>query len=285
MSIERIGIVGSGTIGTSVAIDFALKGFEVCVLDLPNKSLVEFKANCLDHWRAVKLARHAALPNLDPDIWLTQISFTHSYDDLGDVDLVIENVEEILDSKREVYHRLIQVCREDVIYAANTSCIPIKAIRSFLPPDTQLIGMHFMNPAPLKKLVEVVKDEHVSLSLIEKVTQTLQLMGKEPVVVHDNPGFVMNRVLMLMINECSAIVEAKIATPRDVDKIFRLGTEHRQGPLSTADLIGVDTVVNSLKVLWNETRLSRFIPNNVMSQMVIEGKLGRKAGEGFFKYR
>jgi 3-hydroxybutyryl-CoA dehydrogenase len=197
---------------------------------------------------------------------------------------VIENIIELYEAKKELYHELQEVCRKGIIYGVNTSCIPISRIADLMPEPENVIGLHFLNPVPLKKLVEVIRGNKTSENTVKKTTDFLASIGKTWVIVNDSPGFVTNRVLMLTINECIHVVNEKIAQPIEIDKIFTQGFGHKMGPLATADLIGLDTILNSLMVLYDNFDDPKFRPCPLLKRMVSSGKLGKKSGIGFYKY-
>jgi 3-hydroxybutyryl-CoA dehydrogenase len=198
--------------------------------------------------------------------------------------VVLENITESYDAKKELYGRLRDHCRADALVGVNTSCIPITRIGALMPAPENVIGMHFMNPSPLKQLVEVVRGYRTSDETIERTRDFLKSLHKTCVVVNDSPGFVTNRVLMPMINECVWLVQDNVAQPRDVDQIFKLGFGHKMGPLATADLIGLDTILDSLMVLYDSYNDPKYRPCPLLKKMVDAGVLGKKTGRGFFTY-
>ncbi len=220
----------------------------------------------------------------DPDEILDQITFTSDYSQLENADYVIENVTEKWDLKKDVYARIDAVCRKDCIFAANTSAISITRIGSATKRPEKVIGTHFMNPVPMKKMVEVIKGYHTSDETIEKTKQLLANMGKECIVVNDAPGFVSNRVLMLTVNEAVYLVHEGVACAEDVDQIFKSCFGHAMGPLETGDLIGLDTILYSLEVLHESFNDSKYRPCPLLKKMVDAGLHGRKSGEGFYTY-
>jgi len=225
------------------------------------------------------------MKNITIDDILKNIKFTTKYDDFDSVDMVVENVTEDWQAKKNVYCELRGVCKAGTIYGVNTSCFSITKIGSLLPEPDKVIGIHLMNPVPMKAMVEVIRGYSTTESTIEIMNSALKSLGKTPIVVEDFPGFVTNRVMMLMINECVWTVQDGVAKPRDVDKIFRLGFGHKMGPLATADLIGLDTILNSLIVLYESYNDPKFRPCPLLRKMVDAGLLGKKSGKGFFEYK
>jgi 3-hydroxybutyryl-CoA dehydrogenase len=221
---------------------------------------------------------------VDPDEVLSRIELTTDYQALESSEFVIENVTEKWDIKKEVYPELDRICPERCVFAANTSAISITRLASLTQRAAQVVGMHFMNQVPLKKMVEVIRGYHTSSHAIEMAQALLAQMGKEGIVVNDSPGFVSNRVLMLTINEAIFVVQDQVAPAVDVDRIFKTCFEHKMGPLETADLIGLDTILLSLEVLYESFNDSKYRPCPLLKKLVDAGLLGRKSGQGFYSY-
>ncbi len=215
---------------------------------------------------------------------LDRITFTTDYELLHEVDFVIENVTESWSVKAKVYPKLDNICSKESVFAVNTSTIPITRIASLTGRATQIIGMHFMNPVPLKPVVEVIRGYHTSDETINTAKKLLQQMGKEGIVVNDSPGFVSNRVLMLTINEAIYLQQEQVATAEDVDRIFKTCFGHKMGPLETADLIGLDTILYSLESLHDSFKDSKYRPCPLLIKMVDAGLYGQKSGKGFYHY-
>jgi len=283
MTIHKIAVIGAGVMGTGIAIDFASYGYDVILKDISRDILDKAKEKIAEDLPALGF-RKERLRDLSLDDLLEHITFTTSYDGFKDVDLVVENVTEQFDVKKIVFGELANECREDAIIAVNTSCLSITRMGSLVPNPARVIGTHFMNPVPLKKLVETIRGHHTSEETIASISEFLGKVEKTPVVVNDYPGFVTNRVMMLMINEAAYVVQDGVASPKDVDKIFRLGFAHSMGPLATADLIGLDTILYSVEVLHESYSDSKYRPCPLLRKMVAAGLLGRKSGKGFFKY-
>lgn len=281
--IRTVGVVGAGVMGSDVALDLACYGYEVVLKDISEDVLHQAKEKIKTDFRLLKLVKPRAKQLTVEDI-LSRITFTTAYDDFARVQFVIENVTEEWELKKAVFTELSEVCGLQTIYAVNTSCISITKVGSLMPRPENVIGMHFMNPVPMKELVEVIRGEHTSDETVASGEQFLKSFDKVPVVVNDFPGFVTNRVLMLTINECVWTVQDGVAEPKDVDKIFRLGFGHKMGPLATCDLIGLDTILNSLLVLYDSYKDPKFRPCPLLVKMVDAGYLGKKSGKGFFDY-
>ena len=213
-----------------------------------------------------------------------RIVFAPELKALHRAEFVIENIVEDYDEKARLYAQLSGICASGTLYGVNTSCISITKLARNVPDPSRMIGMHFMNPVPVKKFVEMIRGELTSEDTIAAATALVQKLDKDHVLVRDFPGFVSNRVMMLAVNECAFVVQDQVATPADVDKVFRLAFGHSMGPLATADLIGLDTVLNSINVLFEEYKDSKYRPCPLLQKMVDAGYLGRKSGRGFFNY-
>jgi len=223
-------------------------------------------------------------PKEQSDAVLRRINFTADYEQFGQTDFVIENVVEKWEVKAEVYRRLDAICPSHCVFAANTSAISITRIGSATKRPDRVLGMHFMNPVPLKAMVEVIKGYHTSQETLDRAQALLEAMGKECIVVNDMPGFVSNRVLMLTVNEAIFVVQDQVTTAENVDRIFKTCFGHKMGPLETGDLIGLDTILLSLEVLYEAYNDTKYRPCPLLKKMVSAGLLGRKSGRGFYNY-
>ena len=284
MEIKNIAVIGAGVMGADVAFDFACYGFKVILKDLNDEILKRAEAKMTAGFRMVKMLK-PELEDITLEGILGNITFTADYAGFEKVDLVIENVSEDFDVKKAVYGELEGVCREDTVFAANTSCISITKIAALMKKPENVIGAHFMNPVPLKKMVETVRGYHTTDETVEALKGVLKKMGKNAIVVNDFPGFVANRLSHLFMNEAAFLVQDGVAAPKEIDQIFKQGYGHKMGPLETADLIGLDTVVMSLDVLYESYQDPKFRCAPLLRKMVDAGLLGKKSGEGFYKYR
>lgn len=283
MELRSVGVIGAGVMGSGLALNLAQTGHRVTLVDVSEKILNQAKQEIRKSLRFSGLfgkGQRAA----DPDEVLSWIELTTDYQALKGADFVIENVTEKWEIKREVYAELDRVCSEPCIFAANTSAIPITRLASLTQRAPQIIGMHFMNPVPMKRMVEVIRGYHTSGDTIETAKALLAQMGKEGIVVNDCPGFVSNRILMLTINEAIFVVHDQVALAEEVDTIFKTCFEHKMGPLETADLIGLDTILLSIEVLYESFNDSKYRPCPLLKKMVDAGLLGRKSGQGFYSY-
>ena len=283
MKYGTIGVVGAGVMGRGLAQTLAQTGHRVILIDVADAILARARTEIL------KQAKFAAL--FDPVLRQTseteiieRIEFGTSLARLASVDFVIENTTESWPVKAALYPQLDRICRPECVIAANTSAIAITRLAERTTRPDQVIGMHFMNPVSQKPVVEVVKGRHTSDATLAAAGEVLTQMNKQAIVVNDMPGFVSNRVLMLAINEAISVVESEVAAPEDVDAIFVKCLSHKMGPLATADLIGLDTVLLSLEVLADSFEDDKFRPCPLLRKMVEAGLHGRKSGQGFFAY-
>jgi 3-hydroxybutyryl-CoA dehydrogenase len=280
--LETIGVIGAGVMGVGLAHALAQSGLNTLLIDVSDSILESAVGQIRNNVRFQRLIH--GNQGSGPEEILGRIKVSADYDVLRDADFVVENVTEKLALKTEVYRRLDVVCPPQCVFAANTSAIPITRIGGMTSRPTQVLGMHFMNPVPLKTAVEVIRGYHTSDDTIATATRLLGLMGKKAILVNDSPGFVSNRVLMLTINEAIFLVQEKVASPEVVDDIFKNCFEHKMGPLETADLIGLDTILLSIEVLYDEFKDSKFRACPLLRQMVEAGLYGRKSGRGFYSY-
>ncbi|MFE6921430.1 3-hydroxyacyl-CoA dehydrogenase family protein [Nocardia sp. NPDC057663] len=279
--MKQVGVVGAGVMGTGLAQDLAAHGLEVVLVDNSQSQLVRAEEEVERYYRAGRLFGH------DTDRFgdLTKkITYTSDLQLLGSAEFIIENITENWDLKAAVYPNLDRVCAADTVFAANTSCIPITRLASLTGRPEQVVGMHFMNPVPMKPTVEVIRGWHTSDHTIDIARNLLSQLDKRGVVVNDMPGFVSNRVLMLTVNEAIFLLQDGVATAADVDDIFRSCFGHASGPLETADLIGLDTILFSIEGLYEFYADSKYRPCPLLKKMVDAGLHGRKTGRGFFTY-
>lgn len=283
MKDSLIGVIGAGIIGQGVTQSFAENGFKVILVDINDNNLSEAISSIEKN---IKLKSFLNKQNLSIDSTevIKNITLTKNYLALRDVDFIIENVTEDWVIKKMVYESLNDILKESCITLVNTSCISITKIGAITKDCSKVIGVHFMNPVPLKTTVEVIKGYHTSEETVQKVKALLFDIGKECIVVNDYPGFVSNRISHLFMNEAAFVVQDQVASPKEVDDIFKKCYSHKMGPLETADLIGLDTVVNSLNVLYESYQDPKFRCCPLLKKMVEAGFTGRKSGKGFYKY-
>jgi 3-hydroxybutyryl-CoA dehydrogenase len=283
MTIQSVGVVGAGVMGTGVAQNLAQTGHQVILLDISDEILNKAQAAIKQNLRFQGLYKKAEPPQ-NPEEVLGRITLTRDYGLLNRVEYVIENVVEKWAIKQAVYAQLDCVCPPACVFAANTSAIPITQIGSATRRPDQVVGIHFMNPVPLKPMVEVIRGYHTSESTLAQTAALLTRLGKTWVLVNDSPGFVSNRVLMLMINEAVFLVQEQVAAAEEVDTVFTGCFGHKTGPLATADLIGLDTILLSLEALYENFNDSKYRPCPLLKKMVAAGLHGRKSGQGFYPY-
>lgn len=276
----KIGVIGAGVMGKGVTQRFAQYGYDVYLYDhnpdVVESSEAEIKKNI----------RVACMFNktLDYHDAVSRVHMVREYEELADVEFIIENVYEEIEVKKEVYQKLETVCKKDCIFMANTSCVPITLLGSFTERAEKTIGVHFMNPVPLKNFSEVIRGRKTTQETVDSVRQLLKEVGIEIEVIQDSAGFVSNRLSHLFMNEAASLVYEGVATAEQIDTIFKKGFGHTMGPLETADLIGLDTVLSSLQVLYQEYEDSKFRACPLLKQKVYAGELGRKTQKGFYDY-
>ena len=284
METQIIGVLGAGVMGVGVTLRLTQAGYQVILLDISDAVLHNARQQIIQQFRLQRLFSQGNRSD-DIDKLLERITFTTYYSPLQDASLVIENVKEHWETKRSVHTRLDTVCSPHCIIGANTSAISITRIASVHTCPERVIGMHFMNPVTLKSMVEVIRGYHTSDAIISNVQTFLSSLELEGIVVNDMPGFVTNRVLMLTINEAIYVLQDQVAPSKDIDKLFKGCFGHKMGPLETADLIGLDTILDSLIVLYESYNDSKYRPCPLLKKMVDAGLYGRKSGQGFYTYK
>lgn len=284
MSIRTVGVIGAGTIGRSVAQSLAQAGaYEVVLVDIAQSQLDGALKQMERELRFQKVFSAQELAS-SPEAILARITTGTELAKLADADFIVENVTENWDIKRAVYEEIDTVCRPGVIFGVNTSAVPITRVASVTSRPAEVLGMHFMNPVPLIGTVEVVRGHFTSDATLDTALDLLKNLDKEGIVVQDSPGFITNRVLMLTINEAIYCVQDQVATASQVDRMFKGCFSHKMGPLETGDLIGLDTILNSINVLYDSFKDSKYRPAPLLQKMVDAGLLGRKSGQGFYVY-
>jgi 3-hydroxybutyryl-CoA dehydrogenase len=283
MNIDVIGVIGAGVMGTGVAQNLAQVGYSVVLVDRSERAVAAARNNITQALRFQSFFNKSERKETAAET-LARIDFGTDPGNLSHAGCLIENVTENWEIKREVYTQLEAICGPECIFIVNTSAISITQVGSVTKRPDKVIGIHFMNPVPKKDTVELIRGYHTSDKTLEHAKQLLQRMQKNWVLVNDSPGFVSNRVLMLTINEAIFLLQENIASPEDVDRVFKSCFGHPMGPLETADLIGVDTILYSLEVLYNSFNDPKFRPCPLLKKMVDAGLWGRKSGRGFYSY-
>jgi len=271
--IKKIGVIGAGTMGRGIAQVFALYDYPVVLVD-KEETLLQDTLN--------KIKNHT-----DPELWNRvsgYIETSTNFEKIKDCDLVIEAVFENMDVKKEVYNALNKVCKNDAIIATNTSGFSINKLAEAVENPSRFIGMHFMNPPKVMKLIEVIKGKNTSKKTLKIITDLSKSIEKTPAVVNDSPGFVSNRLLFALIGEALHILENGIAEKEDIDTVMKYGMNHPMGPIELADFIGLDICLDIMTYLYESLKDERYKPTRMLESFVKEGKLGKKTGEGFYKY-
>ncbi|BCL60527.1 3-hydroxybutyryl-CoA dehydrogenase [Desulfomarina profundi] len=282
MQIKKFGVIGSGQMGNGIAQVAAASGLEVLMSDIAEEFTAKGIANIEKNLsRSVDKGRIGAD---EKEAILSRISTTTQLADMASVDFVVEAAVEREDLKFGIFRELDEVCPEHVILSTNTSSIPIGRIASQTKRPEKVIGMHFMNPVPVMKLVEVIKGLATSAETFDVTWNLCEKFGKTPAEANDFPGFIANRILLPMINEAVFCLYQNVGKPEDIDTVMRLGMNHPMGPLALADLIGLDTCLAIMETLYDGFKDSKYRPCPLLRKYVEAGWLGRKTGRGFYDY-
>lgn len=275
-------VLGAGQMGNGITQVAACAGIEVVMVDI-QQDFVDRGIATIEKSLA-KLVSKERMTQEDADAARSRISTAIDRSACADADLVVEAVPEILDLKLSIFSELDEICKPDCILATNTSSISISEIAAATSRPSKVIGMHFMNPVPIMKLVEVINGKETSEDVTATVLSAAEKMGKIPLMCNDSPGFVSNRILCPMINEAILTLQEGVAEPEAIDGIMKLGMNHPIGPLALSDLIGNDTVLHIMNVLHEGMGDDKYAPAPLLIEMVEQGKLGRKSGQGFYNY-
>ncbi len=282
MDIEHIAVIGSGQMGNGIAQVASCAGYQVTMIDIKQEFLEKGMKTISSSLQ--RLVSKERMTQDEADNAVSLISISTETNSCADADLVVEAIPEIPELKYSTFAQLDSICKESTILASNTSSISIDAIANQTLRPQNVIGMHFMNPVPIMKLVEVINGSQTSNEVTSAVLAVAEKMGKTPLMCNDSPGFVSNRILCPMINEAILTYQEGVAEPEAIDGIMKLGMNHPIGPLALSDLIGNDTVLHIMNVLHAGLKDDKYAPAPLLIQMVEEGKLGRKSGEGFYNY-
>jgi len=283
MKLTHVGVVGAGNIGAGVVTDLVLHGINAVLVDLSDEILKKAEAEVSKNIRFASLFSKT-LPRLSREEASKRLLLTTELKDVASCDFVIENVTENWDIKRSVYEKLEKTVPPEVCFGANTSCISITQIGAATKRPANVVGVHFMNPPHLMPTVEVIRGFQTSDRTVEILLQLFSRLGKEAIVVDDMPGFVSNRISHLFMNEAAFVLQDGVADAEKIDLIFKKCFGHKMGPLETADLIGLDTVMNSLDVLYESFQDPKYRCCPLLRKLVHAGHLGRKTGKGFHVY-
>ncbi len=281
--MKNIAVIGAGTMGNGIAHTFAQSGFKVQLIDISEASLqkgIETITKNLD-----RMVAKEKIAEADKSETLSNIStFTNIPEGVKNTDLVVEAATENIDLKLNIFKQLDEACEKNTILASNTSSISITQIAAVTSRPEMVIGMHFMNPVPIMKLVEIIRGYNTSDSVTNTIMQLSKTLGKVPVEVNDYPGFVANRILMPMLNESIETLYNGVAGVEEIDTVMKLGMAHPMGPLQLADFIGLDVCLSILNVMYEGFKNPKYAPCPLLVNMVRAGKLGIKSGEGFYDY-
>ena len=282
MSIEKIAVLGAGQMGNGITQVAACAGYEVTMIDI-KQEFVDKGIATIEKSLA-KLVAKERMSQADADEARSKITGATERTSAADADLIVEAIPEIPELKFSTFAELDEICKEGAILASNTSSISINEIAAATNRPNRVIGMHFMNPVPIMKLVEVINGAETDGEVTDAVIEASEKMGKIPLCCNDSPGFVSNRILCPMINEAILTLQDGVAEPEAIDGIMKLGMNHPIGPLALSDLIGNDTVLHIMNVLHEGLADDKYAPAPLLIEMVEQGKLGRKSGQGFYEY-
>ena len=280
--MSKISVIGAGTMGNVIAQTFALHNYRVLLYDINGESLKNARSTILKNLNrmlAKKLITESEIKNTT-----SNLLYSSKFDDISSSDLVVEAITENYETKAFVFKKLESYCSNDCIFATNTSSISITKISENLSKKHRVIGMHFMNPVPVMKLVEVINGRHTSSEVTKKIIDYAKSINKIPLTANDYPGFISNRILLPMINEAIEALDSGVSDVKSIDGIMRLGMGHPMGPLQLADLIGLDVCKSILEIMHNGLKNKKYRPNKLLIDLVERGNLGVKSGEGFYNY-
>lgn len=280
--IKEVGVIGAGTMGSGIAQVIASSGRRVVLIDVSEASL-DRGVTTIEKSLA-RMVKKGDIADSDSRAIVSNIRVTTKYEDLSGVDMVVEAIFEEMGVKKKTFEKLDEFTRPEIILATNTSSLPIVEIAISTKRPDKVVGMHFFNPAPIMKLVEVVKSLTTSDETVQVAYDFSKALGKDPVIAKDIPGFIVNRILIPMLNEAVFTLQDGIGTPDDIDKAMKLGTNQPMGPLALIDLIGLDVTLDVIDVLYREFQDSKYRAAPLLRQMVRSGWLGRKTGRGFYEY-
>ncbi len=281
--MKNIAVIGAGTMGNGIAHTFAQKGFKVCLIDISDQAIERGMNTIVSNLD--RMIAKGSITEADKKATIENIiTYTDVKDGVVNVDLVVEAATENINLKLNIFKELSEVCREDVILASNTSSISITQIAAVVKNPERVIGMHFMNPVPIMKLVEIIRGYNTTDEVTKKIMDLSVALGKTPTEVNDYPGFVANRILMPMINESIETLYNGVAGVSEIDTVMKLGMAHPMGPLQLADFIGLDVCLSILNVMYDGFKNPKYAPCPLLVNMVMAGKLGVKSGEGFYDY-
>lgn len=281
--MKNIAVIGAGTMGNGIAHTFAQKGFKVLLIDI-SEATIERGMNTITKNLDRMIAKGTITEADKKETIENIVTYTDIKDGVVNADLVVEAATENINLKLNIFKELSEVCSENVILASNTSSISITQIASVVKNPERVIGMHFMNPVPIMKLVEIIRGYNTSDKVTAEIMELSKALDKVPTEVNDYPGFVANRILMPMINEAIETLYNGVAGVEEIDTVMKLGMAHPMGPLQLADFIGLDVCLSILNVMYDGFKNPKYAPCPLLVNMVMAGKLGVKSGEGFYDY-
>lgn len=280
--IKKVGVVGAGTMGAGIAQITAEAGFDVVLVDLEEKFVNRGMENILKNWN--KAVKKGTRTDEEIDQIKLRLTGTTNYDNLKDCQLIIEAVVEKMSIKKELFGKLDRICPADTIFASNTSALSITELAASTSRPTTVIGVHFFNPVPAMKLVELIPGAETTAETVATMKEFCNTIGKEAIPVKESPGFIVNRLLIPYINEAAILFDQGVASAAEIDQAMKLGANMPMGPLALADLIGIDVCLMIMEYFFNEMADSKYRPALSFRQKVRAGHLGRKTGKGFFDY-
>mgnify|MGYP000898033705 FL=1 len=280
--MKKIGVLGAGTMGAGIAQEMLQGGYEVAMRARRESSIESGKAKIEKNFS--KMVAKEKISEADKTEFLSKLQISTELDIFKDSDIIIEATTENMEAKKELAKQIDEICKEDAIFATNTSSLSITEIAACMKHPEKVIGMHFFNPVPAMKLVEVIKGFATDEAVNKEIIEMTEKIGKTPVQVEEGPGFVVNRILLPMINEGIGILADGLASAEDIDKAMKLGAGHPMGPLALADLIGLDVCLAIMETLYSEFGDSKYRPHPLLRKMVRSNNLGMKTGKGFFDY-
>jgi len=282
MEIQSLAVLGAGQMGAGIAQVAACAGYPVVMIDIEQEYVDKGLATI--ERSLSRIVSKGRMSEQEAEKAVSLISTSVSRESASDADLVIEAIPEVLKLKVSAFSDLDRICKETTILATNTSSISIDEIASSTNRPDRVIGMHFMNPVPIMKLIEIINGSQTLPEVTRAILEVSERMGKTPLQCNDSPGFISNRILCPMLNEAILALQEGVAEPEAIDGIMKLGMNHPIGPLALADLIGLDTVLHIMNVLKDGLEDKKYAPAELLVTMVSEGKLGRKSGQGFYRY-